>query len=174
MLGKVLKENSALTFLVKFFIRAFIFFIAWMLVYEGYIAHSRFVDQILVNHLVNFSSGLLSVLGFHVFTDGAVVGIDGTHGVTVGIPCNGMRLFGLFVGFIVSFQGKWSYKFLFIISGLLLIHILNIVRIVGLAIVVNINPESLEFNHKYTFTLIVYTFVFLLWVIWVKFLAQKK
>jgi hypothetical protein len=29
------------------------------------------------------------------------------------------------------------------------------------------SPESLEFNHKYTFTLLVYSLIFALWMLWV-------
>jgi hypothetical protein len=36
-------------------------------------------------------------------------------------------------------------------------------------------PEYLDFNHHYTFTVIVYAFIFLLWMIWVnKFSVQVQ
>ena len=31
-----------------------------------------------------------------------------------------------------------------------------------------VDPELLDFNHDYTFTIIVYAFVFMLWYIWIQ------
>ena len=50
----------------------------------------------------------------------------------------------------------------------LIIHLINAIRIVALAIIVDVNPDWLYFNHNYTFNIIVYSFVFILWYIWAK------
>jgi len=44
----------------------------------------------------------------------------------------------------------------------------NALRVAVLCIVVSINYEWLNFNHDYTFYVIVYGWVFLLWFVWVK------
>ena len=102
------------------------------------------------------------------------MGIDGTHGVLIGAPCNGLNLFALFAGFIIIFPGKIIQKLIFIPIGILIIHVINIFRLVALALVVLYKPESLEFNHKYTFTIVVYAFIFVMWIIWVNKFAIKK
>jgi len=59
--------------------------------------------------------------------------------------------------------------------GIVLIFALNVLRVVGLAIVQkNVSEKWLEFNHTYTFTIIVYAFIFGLWLIWVNKIAGKK
>jgi hypothetical protein len=45
---------------------------------------------------------------------------------------------------------------------------LNVLRIVALAIIMSVNEEWLAFNHDYTFTILVYAYVFALWMIWVQ------
>jgi hypothetical protein len=53
-------------------------------------------------------------------------------------------------------------------SVCLTIHLINVLRIAALCIIVTIDYELLNFNHDYTFYVIVYGWVFLLWWIWVK------
>jgi exosortase/archaeosortase family protein len=56
----------------------------------------------------------------------------------------------------------------FVPLGALSVFYLNVLRIVGLAVIMKINESWLAFNHDYTFTILVYLYVFLLWMLWVK------
>jgi len=96
------------------------------------------------------------------------IGIDGTHGLWIGDPCNGLTLFALFTGFIIAYPGPLKKKLWFIPVGIIAIHFINIIRIVALSLIVYYfpDPEVLDFNHTYTFTLLVYGFVFSLWYVW--------
>lgn len=149
-------------------------YLLWYLIYDNWLLKDGWVDHFLINHLVGSTSFVLNLLGFTVFTYSDAVGIDGTHGVLIGAPCNGLSLFALFTGFIIIFPGKIIHKLLFISLGILIIHIFNILRLVGLSLVVLYDSESLEFNHKYTFTIIVYAVIFLMWIVWVNKFAIKK
>jgi exosortase/archaeosortase family protein len=50
--------------------------------------------------------------------------------------------------------------------GILIIHLLNIIRVIALTLLAYKAPEYLDFNHTYTFTILVYSVVFILWMIW--------
>lgn len=160
--------------MLRFLILAFGIYLAWYVVYEVWIHPWGKLDLIVINNLIAISSSMLSVLGYDLIPpapDGDIIrtiGIDGTHGLWVGDPCNGITLFSLFIVFVVAFPGPWKTKLWFIPAGMLFIHFINAFRIVGLAIVSKESPESLEFNHNYVFTTLVYGFVFLLWYIWIK------
>jgi exosortase/archaeosortase family protein len=69
---------------------------------------------------------------------------------------------------VAAFPGPWKHKLWYLPLGTLSVFYINALRVVGLAIIVSINPDWLAFNHDYTFTIVVYAYVFLLWVIWVK------
>ncbi|MBK9536974.1 MAG: hypothetical protein IPO10_17715 [Flavobacteriales bacterium] len=51
---------------------------------------------------------------------------------------------------------------------MVIIHLINVLRIIALSIIVTINYELLNFNHDYTFYVVVYGCVFILWYVWVK------
>lgn len=168
------KINSQDKFISLFILKGVVLYLLWFMLYDNWLLKDGLVDHFLINHLVNSTSFLLQSFGYTVFEYADAVGVDGTHGVLIGVPCNGLSLFALFAGFIIIFPGKWLYKLIYIPLGILLIHIINIFRLVGLALVVVYHPTSLEFNHKYTFTVIVYVFIFLLWIIWVNKFSRKK
>ncbi len=89
--------------------------------------------------------------------------------------CNALSIMILFISFVIAFSGKVKDTFLFIIFGLLIIHISNILRIALLSMAVYHYPQFQDFLHSVVFPLIIYGVVFLLWVIWVnKFSLHVK
>jgi exosortase family protein XrtF len=122
---------------------------------------------------------LLALLGYEVIPQGLygegirTAGIDGSHGVWVGDSCNGLTLFALFAGFVFAFPGPVIKKLWFIPAGLVAIHLLNVLRVTALALIQYYAPQYLEFNHTYTFTIIVYGFVFALWYLWATKLSLR-
>jgi exosortase family protein XrtF len=89
--------------------------------------------------------------------------------------CNALSIIILFIAFIVAFTGKLRTTILYIITGSVLIHILNIARIALLVVGLYHFPEQESFIHGVIFPLFIYSVVFVLWVIWVnKFSLYAK
>ena len=163
----------------RFFLKATGLYILWYLLYELWIHPAGKFDLLIIDNLIFTSSVILKLLGYTLidFPYSAAIrsmGIDGTHGLWIGDACNGITLFALFTGFMLAFPGPLKAKFWFIPLGLLFIHILNIFRIVGLSVTQFYFPDALDFNHTYTFTILVYSLVFALWLIWVNKFYMKK
>ncbi|PIF32573.1 exosortase family protein XrtF [Flavobacterium sp. 9] len=81
--------------------------------------------------------------------------------------CNAVSVVILFVSFVVAFSGKFKPTFLFILLGVLLIHIVNVIRIALLVILAYSFPEYAHFLHGVFFPLVIYGLVFALWFIWI-------
>lgn len=169
-----LRSNKKIFFLITFFTKGLALYLFWVIFYDGWLINTKFVNSTLINHLVFTNQVLLDWFGFTTFSNGETIGIDGSHGVFIGDPCNGLSLFALFAGFIIAFTGKIKYKIPYIALGMLFIHLLNIIRIFVLTLLAKYSPETLDFNHKYTFTYIIYTIIFLMWMWWVKKYAEKE
>ena len=91
--------------------------------------------------------------------------------------CNALSVLILFVSFIIAFTGKFKQTLLFTLTGILIIHIFNILRIVLLSMAIYHYPKFKEVLHSVVFPLFIYGIVFLLWVIWVNkfsFYAKKN
>ena len=157
---------------VRFFLIAFFLYIGWFLFYDLWLHPLQSLDIAVISLIVSQSAWLLELLGYQLGDPMAygesyrVLSIEGTRGVWIGDPCNGITLFALFTGFVLAYPGPVIKKSWFIPLGIISIHLLNVLRVVGLTLIQKYFPDSLDFNHTYTFTIIVYSWVFLLWYIW--------
>lgn len=161
------------TTLVRFLVTAIILYVGWTALYELWIHPDRRIELRIVESISFWGTYALEMMGYDLITSEFMnehyrtMGIDGTHGVYISDSCAGLSLMALFAGFIIAYPGDWKAKIIFIPIGVFSIHIINILRIIGLMILAKHAPGLLDFNHHYTFTFIVYAFIFSLWVVWV-------
>lgn len=163
-------------FLTRFLISAFLLYLAWFLLYESWLKPSGFPDRHLTRHTTEVSAGILRLMDYDiVFYHNpykSSLYLETQRLLGVAHECNGLILFALFIGFVVCFPAAWFTKLWFSVAGVAAIWVVNIIRVVALTLVQIHFPASLDFNHKYTFTLLVYGFIFGLWMLWVKKFAQ--
>lgn len=169
-----LKKNKKAIVFVASMLGVYLFFQS---LYDYVISPNTSVDAALIELIISQSEGILQFLGYELLTPNPMytdhMGIKDTAGVIIGTPCDGLSLFILFTSFLLVFSGKWWFKIIYILLGIGLIHFLNVLRVVALALVVKYSPESLDFHHSYTFTLFIYSIIFLVWMLRIK-LYQKK
>ena len=80
--------------------------------------------------------------------------------------CNAISIAILFVSFIVAFAGKLKPTFLYALSGIFIIHVCNILRIGLLSVLFYEIPSYKTVLHGVVFPFILYSIVFILWIIW--------
>jgi len=159
----------------RFLVLSITLYLSWNVFYEFYLRPHTGFDKIIIDTLVRWAESTLQAIGYATTDYSAAdvvfrehIGIAGSKGVTIGAPCDGVVLYMLFILFVLAFPGPLKHKAWFIPVGAFSVFYLNVLRIVALAIIMNVNESWLAFNHDYTFTLIVYAYVFLLWIWWVK------
>lgn len=163
MLNKFRNSSPVYQFLIVFALLS----IAWYLLYKIVLSPHTGIDMLVIDSTLSFSKSILEGLGHNTFIEGRTIRIAGTGGLWVGDNCNAIALFALFSGFIISFPGQLKSKLWFIPVGVLLIFLLNCIRMVVLAILDVYSRKWTEFNHTYTFTILMYAFIFLMWMFWV-------
>tara|TARA_B100000989_G_scaffold236738_1_gene183641 strand:- start:14323 stop:14892 length:570 start_codon:yes stop_codon:yes gene_type:complete len=174
MFAKVMTDFRELrrTPTFRFFVVAFAGYVLWSLAYEQILKPQTMLDEMVIEHMVSSTERAFEVVGWPVgtypqpSTHRDRVGMAGHAGVQIGAPCDGVALFALFCIFILAFPGTFLRKLWFIPSGMALLHLANIARVVMLARIQATAPEWLEFNHDYTFTVLIYGLVFALWYLW--------
>jgi exosortase family protein XrtF len=147
-----------------------LFYLLFFLIYQGIIQNYTGLDFSLNTHLANTSAWFLNLFGFNAqpyITDTeATVKLVGTlgNGVWIGDHCNGINLFALFAIFVLAFPSKnYKTKSIYILSGIAILHLANILRVCVLTWMEKEYPEYLTFNHNYTFLIIMYGLIFALW-----------
>lgn len=164
-LSKIISKNKEV---LLFIAKAVGLYILYYVVYELWLRPNGFFDRLLIHLLTDTSAFILELFNYDVISSWDRLGITSDRIVRVGSRCDAINLMALYAGFILCFKSKIKDKLIFISSGVLVIHILNIIRIVALVLIYYYKPEALEFNHKFTFTGIIYAAIFIMWVMWVK------
>ena len=162
----------------KFLISALIILFLWVMFTVFFPVALHKLHYWTIYPQAHISAWLLDLFGYttrvvhYVNNCMALLEIKDSSLVCVGTGCSGVELFLIFAVFILLFKGRSSRFVWYIPLGIVLISILNIIRIIALSLIVVYAPEYLDFNHKYTFTLMVYGIIFLLWLIWAKKFQQ--
>ena len=162
--------------LVRFLLVASTLYLVWFFGYEQWLAHDGRLDAALCAHLTQAGVLLLQLAGFPATvspTNPVLVLMSGVPSVVIGPPCNGLVLYALFGGFVLAFPGPWLRKLWFVPLGMALIWGLNVLRVAALALNHHYARQSVDFNHHYTFTFVVYACIFGLWMLWARRLAVK-
>lgn len=161
---------------IRFLVTAFLLYVPGFALYNSYLDRTDSSDLLLIRIESAAAAGLLSAVGVEATgnLNGSKKGelaIDGITVVRVAKPCNSLSLLMIFSGFILAYPGTWRHRFLYLVFGNISLFLLNIVRIAMLALVARHYPDSLDFNHKYVFTFLIYSFIFLLWM---SYAGRKK
>jgi exosortase family protein XrtF len=80
----------------------------------------------------------------------------------------------LFVAFVIAFAEKFKKTVLFLFAGAVLIYIVNIVRIAILTVALYKYPQYEDILHSVVFPGIIYSMVFILWMVWVRMLKPNS
>lgn len=179
MIGKIkdfIRQNYEL---LRFLGAAFFLLLLWVLLtsfFPGIVADMHYS---IIKPQADISAFFLRLFGYVVDQDYMVNDCEarlvfaGSGSICIGDGCSGLELFILFFGFILLMRGRIKDKLWFIPAGVLAILILNIIRIIVLSLIFYHTPEYLDFNHKYTFVIIVYGAIFGLWVLWVNKFSHR-
>ena len=160
--------------LFRFLLVAVAMYVAWFIGYETWLGPDGRLDTMLCTQIAGASVGLLRAVGFDATvaaTNAQLVVMNGQPSVMVYPACNGLVLYALFGGFVLAFPGPWRRKAWFIPAGIALIWGLNILRVAALALNFHYAHQSVDFNHHYTFNVVVYSFIFGLWMLWARRLS---
>ena len=148
------------------------FFIIWRIpeltqLHENIVV--RFIRFIINN--VHFLLNQLNYQFISLNLDERIIRIANSGGVRVSPPCSGLDIMFWFSVIIFTYPAKITRKIIFVLSGIVIIHLLNISRITALTLLSYHAPEWVEINHKLIFNIIVYSTILL---IWLKFINDKK
>lgn len=151
--------------------------------YNGYLHFSEKspVEPDPITQLVARQSGeVMSALGFDTYVQMHETGlsmmlmVDDIFIAGIVEGCNSISIIILFISFILSFYGKASTTFLYILAGSAIIYSINILRIVLLSVGLYEYPQYSGFLHSVFFPLAIYGTVFILWLVWVRIYSKWK
>lgn len=125
-----------------------------------------FFSEYLTQQLFEHSKNILQWLNFE-FTIEDRTFLFGNYGyIGISYGCSGLKPIYQWIVLILLYPGKWKHKLWYIPIGIIIIHLTNIFRIIGLSYVLHWNPEYWKFSHDYLFRPFFYVVMFALWAFW--------
>lgn len=134
---------------------------------------SKFYPDYMTNLVSRQSESLLNSFGYqakmipHPNEPSMKLILNGNYLARIIEGCNSVSVIILFLSFVIAFSGKLKTTLFYILSGSVLIYVVNLFRIVFLTLGLYHYPEQSEVLHTVIFPAIIYGMVFLLWIFWV-------
>jgi exosortase/archaeosortase family protein len=128
-----------------------------------------------IHYLLRITQKIASFLNYKGYIEGIfLIGVNGS--LSLAKWCLGFVTMYVFAAIIFLFRTSKKPTLLFLIAGLIFLHILNIARLVLLFILVQgENDLQLANNHHNIYNAVVYIFIFGLWIVWFEgFVWRRK
>tara|TARA_R110000823_G_scaffold311718_2_gene437770 strand:- start:182346 stop:182891 length:546 start_codon:yes stop_codon:yes gene_type:complete len=142
--------------------------------------NGSYFPDFITNLVAKQSSAILGAFGYNSILmpdsidQGMLLTIDSKYTVNIVEGCNSISIIILFVAFIVAFAEDFKKTLLFLFAGVVLIYIVNLLRIAILTVSLYKYPQYENVLHSVVFPGIIYSMVFILWMIWVRMLKPKS
>lgn len=132
-------------------------------------------SNLLKTNLAEGSAWFIRLFGYEPIVYGNnMVKIQGSSGVEIGNYCLAIELMVLFVALVATYPAPLKLKLPIIIGGVLLIHTVNMLRVAALNLLTVHYPAYADFNHHFTFRILVFLFILFIYERFVKRANQLK
>ena len=161
-----------------FIVKAIGLYSIWLIVYHNWGEGPGGFDDQMTLLTAKLSGTIMNWFGYESGLEfnglQRILVVNGQQVVGIADRCNGLQVMSLYAGFIIAYPGKWKMKVPFIVAGVAIVFLLNILRVIGLTFNMMYYKASFEFNHKYTFTFAIYAVIFALWMVWANRFSSVK
>ena len=133
--------------------------------------NGNYFPDFVTNLVAKQSSAVLDAFGYNSIlvpdsiAQGMLLTIDNKYTVNIVEGCNSISVIILFIAFIIAFAEN---------AGVVLIYIVNLLRIAILTVALYKYPQYENLLHSVVFPGIIYSMVFILWMIWVRMLKPNS
>jgi len=179
MKSLLIKYKSVIRFILTFILVYGVFTISYKL-YLQFSDGSVYYPDYFTNLVANQTENILNAFGYnakvlpHPDEPSMKLVLNSNYIARVIEGCNSLSVLILFLSFIVAFSGKLKPTVIYILSGCVLLYVVNLFRIVILTLGLYHYPSYSDFLHSVIFPGIIYGMMFLLWMFWVNRFSKFK
>jgi exosortase/archaeosortase family protein len=116
----------------------------------------------------------VNVLGMTIHTVDTTMFFPDCGYVGINHSCSAVKQFMQWLVLMLLYPGPWRHKLWFIPAGIIILHLTNIFRIVGLSVVLLNWPAYWDWSHDWVFRPFFYVVIFAMWVLWVERFSNRS
>lgn len=173
---ELFKKYKTVVRFVVLFLGTYLLLGAGYALYLKTSVNGRYFPDFITDLVARQSAAVLDAFGHRAIlaqdavVQGMLLTIDGNYTVNIVEGCNSVSVIILFVAFVIAFAENLKKTVLFLFAGAVLIYIVNILRIAILTVALYRYPQYENILHSVVFPGIIYSMVFVLWMVWVRML----
>ena len=152
--------------MVGFLVKAVCFYTVWQIFYEVFLFSDGRLDHFLAVSVAVLSKNILALFNWDVTVWNRLIIIDGYRGVEVLNECNALTLMSLYSGFIISFHGPNKKRIFYILSGIGIIYLLNVTRIIAFTLATVYFQQYWDTIHEFSSFIFFYPVILYIWYKW--------
>ena len=134
-------------------------------------AISAFTVDLLYKNSLWFN---INILNMNITTVDTTMFFPDCGYIHINHSCSAVKQFMQWVILMVLYPGPWRHKLWYIPAGIIILHLTNIFRIVGLSVVLLQWPAYWDWSHDWFFRPFFYVVIFAMWVLWVEKFSTKS
>tara|TARA_Y100001970_G_C14196223_1_gene838261 strand:+ start:44 stop:589 length:546 start_codon:yes stop_codon:yes gene_type:complete len=163
---EILKNKFSQNPFLGFMVKASIFYIVWQVIYDLIILPDGRLDHFLSVSVAVLAKNALSLFSWNISASDRLIVIEGYRAVEVLNGCNALSLMALYSGFIISFKGPNQKRLIYLLGGIGMIYILNIIRIMAFSLATVYFQPYWDTFHEFSPFIFFYPFVLWVWYRW--------
>lgn len=173
------KQNRPfIGFIIRFLVTYVVLFGCYQYFLYYYSESGNSIDPI-TKMVSSHVGGVLSSMSYYVQMVEVTIGEihimkDGKTLARIIEGCNAVSVMVLFVSFVVAFRGTIKRTVGFVIFGVIVIYMLNVIRIGSITMLLEFYPSQEHLIHGVLFPAFIYGVVMVLWLIWVNKFATYE
>ena len=177
---ELFKKYKTVIRFVVLFLGTYLMLSFFYAIYLKFFSGEKYFPDFITNLVAKQSASLLQDFGIGCFLtpdnleQSMLLTIENKYSVGIVEGCNSVSVIILFFSFIIAFAENFKKTFLFLFAGAVLIYIVNIIRIAILVVALYKYPKYEDMLHSVVFPGIIYSLVFVLWMLWVRMLKPKS
>ncbi|HNS16212.1 MAG TPA: exosortase/archaeosortase family protein [Bacteroidales bacterium] len=170
--------RSLLEGISRFFLLMAVLYLFWWIWEKplNFFPVTRWINEFsgwMVQGLYRDSERILTrVFHLQAWYDGQRICLGSPGSLSISYPCSGIRQFTQFTLLMIFYPGPWNRKAWFVPAGLLVVHFTNLIRIVGLSLVIVYIPRYWDLFHGFITKGMFYLVFFLLWILWEEYVSR--
>lgn len=133
------------------------------------------IQEFLAHQVFLPASWIVShIIGYVIQTGHNTIYFSNEGSIAIEKGCSGLKQMYEWLALMILFPGPWRHKLWYIPTGIIIIHLENILRIVILSVVEMHWPAHWSFIHMWVMRPFYYVVIFLLWLVWVEKIKNKR
>jgi archaeosortase B (VPXXXP-CTERM-specific) len=109
----------------------------------------------------------LKLFGMTVNVSGRVVSLSGFSMEVVG-ECTGLYEMLIFLAALIAYPSDYKKKLIGAGLGLPLLYVINIIRMIFIAVIGNWSPKTFDFFHMYFWQVAMILIILSVWILWIQ------